>query len=206
MTESEAKHRELTVLRVQAFTDLFGTKPVAVFPHHQLTGDPAEPFPIDVFVFPFGTAEGPAVAAVTNGMSDRRMTDPEDAGKWARRELVQYFRECTPAHARRLRHMAWLPLFDGFLLDSLHSVSWPWPAVEGTPWRNGFFLEPLVRSHREFAFEAETDPASLLWHVPISDEERAYKLEHGANALLDRMDAVKLPLIFDEANRRSLLE
>ena len=32
--------------------------------------------------------------------------------------------------------MAWLPLHDGFLLDSHHTIAWQWPAVEGTPWKN----------------------------------------------------------------------
>src|SRR5207244_5019967 len=45
----------------------------------------------------------------------------------------------------------------------------------------------------------------LLWHIPISDEERAFKQEHGSNALLDRMDKVKLPWLFDESNRPSLV-
>ena len=64
-------------------------------------------------------------------------------------------------------------------------------------------LEPHVR---EFVFEVEGDPVSFLWHVPISDEERAYKQEHGANALIDRMDAVGLPWVFDENNRPLLVE
>jgi hypothetical protein len=44
--------------------------------------------------------------------------------------------------------MAWLPLFDGFYLDSHLSVAWEHPAVPGTPWKNAFFLLPLIRSHR----------------------------------------------------------
>ena len=134
------------------------------------------------------------------------MADAQDPGKWARRELVQYLRECTPGHARRLRDMAWLPLFDGFLLDSHHSVAWPYPAVEGTPWKHAFFLEPIVGAHRAFRFAVEGDEASLLWHIPISDEERAYKNEHGSNALLERMGAVKRPWVFDEGDRPPLVE
>jgi len=65
---------------------------------------------------------------------------------------------------------------------------------------------PPIKSHREFIFEVEGDKVSFLWHIPISDEERAYKKEHGSNALIDRMDAVKLPWVFDESNRPPLLE
>ncbi len=205
MSPNEAKHRGLTAIRARAFLELFETRPVAVFPYHQLSGDPNEPFPIDVFVFPMQDEDRPIVAAVTNGMSDHRMVDAEEPARWARRELIQYLPQCTFGHARRLRDMAWLPLFDGFLLDSLHSVAWEWPAVEGTPWKNAFFLEPVLRSHQEFAFEVEGDRASLLWHIPLSDAERACKLEHGSNALLDRMDAVELPWVFDETNRPPLV-
>ncbi len=55
-------------------------------------------------------------------------------------------------------------------------------------------------------FEVEGDKASFLWHIPISAEERAYRQEHGADALIDRMEAVDLPWVFDENNRPSLVE
>lgn len=201
----EARHRELTELRLRAFTTLFGDKPAAVFTHPELGGSADDHFFIDVFLFSQETPLGPIVAAVTNGMSDQRMIDGEDPERWSRRELIQYFRECSKGHARRLRDMAWLPLFDGFLLDAHHSIGWDMPAVEGTPWTNAFFVEPLVKSHREFVFEVEGDKSSLLWHVPISEQEREFKKEHGSDALLDKMDAVQLPWIFDENNRPSLL-
>jgi hypothetical protein len=200
---NESKHRELTARRAQDFIGLFGTKPTAVFSSLQLGSD--EHFLIDVFAFPLESPSGPVVAAVTNGLSDFRMTDTDEPGAWSRRELIQYLRQCTGGHARRLRDMAWLALFDGFLLDAHHSLAWPHAAVEGTPWKNAFFLEPILRSHREFAFEVEGDRGSLLWHIPISDEERAYKREHGSNALIERMEAVQLPWVFDEGSRPPLL-
>ena len=71
---------------------------------------------------------------------------------------------------------------------------------------NAFFLAPLIKSHRECICEIEGDPVYFLWHIPISDEERAYKQEHGADALIDRLEAVQLPWVFDERNRPDLLE
>jgi hypothetical protein len=47
---------------------------------------------------------------------------------------------------------------------------------------------------------------TFLWHIPISDKERAYKLEHGADALIDRPEAVNLPWVFVEENRPALVE
>jgi hypothetical protein len=206
MTPEEAKHMQLTLVRAKAYEELFGCKPDAFFASHQLKGA-ADPGFIDVFVYPIEMAgvEGPIYAAVTNGMSDRRMAEGDDPGQPRRRELIQYLRKCTPGHAKRLRDMAWLPLHDGFLLDSHHSIAWDWPAVAGTPWKNAFFLRPLIKPHTEFTVEIEGEPMSFLWHIPISDEERALKQQQGSDALLDRMQEVKLPWIFDEANRPSLI-
>src|SRR5262249_52751196 len=146
---------------------------------------------------------GEFVALVTNGMSDLRMADPDGEAPPAslRRELIQYLPRATPEHARRLYQMAWLPHFDGFLLDEQHTVAWEWPAVEGTPWKNALFLRPLLRSHAKFQFQLDEDTVSFLWHVPISDAERAFILEDGVDEFLDRMDQVELPFLFDEANR-----
>jgi hypothetical protein len=91
-------------------------------------------------------------------------------------------------------------------LPSHHTLAWEWPAVDGSPWKNAFFLLPLPSPHREFAFEIDGDPVSFLWHIPISDQERAFKQELGADALLDRMGEARLPWIFEEANRPSLVD
>jgi hypothetical protein len=152
MASARDKHLELTAARGRAFEDLFGDKSVSVHFYHEFGADTDERFFIDVFLYSIDTWIGPVVVAVTNGMSDYRMVDDQ---RWSRREILQYFRECTKDHASRLQSMAWLPLFDGFFLDSHHSVAWPFPAVEGTPWNNAFFLEPLIRSHREFRFEVD---------------------------------------------------
>jgi hypothetical protein len=201
----ESKHRELTTIRAAAYETLFGCTPVMAWPYRELGDSSEDGIFIDVFAYTLEGPDGDLVAAVTNGMSNRRMVDPEDPTLFSRRELIQYFRTCTNAHAKRLRDMAWLPLFDKFLLDSHHSIAWEWSALEGTPWKNAFFLEPIIRPHQAFSVPIEGDDMSFLWHIPISDAERDFKREHGSNALLDRMSEVKLPWIFDETNRPSLV-
>jgi hypothetical protein len=63
------------------------------------------------------------------------------------RELIQYLPQCDEAHARR--RATWPgPLSRRVFLDSHHSIPWRHAAVEGTPWKNAFFLEPLLKSHR----------------------------------------------------------
>lgn len=198
------KHKALTAVRAKAYGELFGRTPSTIFPPHALFKKPDEQFFIDIVVYSLETQSGEIDVAVTNGMSDQRMADTDTKHDFHRRELIQYFPKCTEGHARRLHDMAWLPLFDGFYLDSHHSVAWTQPAVAGTPWKNALFLLPLIKSHREFEFEVEGDRVAFLWHIPISDEERAYKQEHGADALIDRMETVDLPWVFDENNRPSL--
>jgi len=199
------KHQALTAVRTKAYEEFFGCEPSATFPPHALFKKPDERFLIDIFVYTVDTDSGEIEVAVTNGMSDQRMVDAADSDIWSRHELIQYFPKCTEGHARRLHNMAWLPLLDGFLLGAHHSITWDHPAVAGTPWRNGFFLTPLIKPHRTDVCEVEGDSVSVLWHVPISDEELAYKKEYGADALIDRLGAVELPWVFDENNRPDLL-
>ena len=200
------KHKALSPVRAKAYEDLFGCKPSMVFTPSALFKKPDERFLIDIFVYPQETQWGHIEVAVTNGMSDQRMAQAAYPTEWHRRELIQYFPKCTEGHARRLHDMAWLPLFDDFYLDSHHSIAWEHAAIPGTPWKNAFFLAPLIKSHREFVFEAEGDKVSFLWHIPISVEECGFKREHGAEALVERMGTSNLPWIFDESNRPSLIQ
>lgn len=84
---------------------------------------PDERFLIDIFVFILQTGSGDIEVAVTNGMSDQRIADPDYLLEWHRRELIQYFSKWTEGHARRLHDMAWIPLFDEVYLDSHHSIA-----------------------------------------------------------------------------------
>jgi hypothetical protein len=202
MSPAEARHRDLTAPRIQAYLRLFGADPSEIYSSFRFSDD--ERYLIDVFVFPLD-ADEPVVAAVTNGMSNQRMVDANDPQRFARREMIQYFRTCDEAHARRLRDMAWAPLFDNLFIDSHLTLLWPHAAIPRTPWKNGFFLEPIVRQHRDFRCNSEGDEVSFLWHIPISDPEREYKVNHGSNALIDLMAAASLPWIFDENNRPPLL-
>jgi hypothetical protein len=208
MTEAEARHKKLTEIRGLAYADLFEGEPDLVFPALQLRNGEDDPFLIDVFAYSMNVEgqDGDVFAAVTNGMSDHRMAEGDEPDQPRRREIIQYFRVCTDAHAKRLRDMAWLPLHDGFLLDTHHTFRWEWPAVEGTPWKNALFLVPLWKTHREFAVEVEGEDVSFLWHIPISDAEWAYRMEHGVDGLIDRMQETKLPWIFDEDDRESLVD
>ncbi len=199
-------HKALTKIRLAAYENLFGSAPSQVFTPSSMFKLPDDRILIDVYVFTLEYNEGEIDVAVTNGMSDERMKNTEDPDSPLRREILQYFPKCTVNHARRLHDMAWLPRFDEFTLDSHHTIAWNSAALEGTPWTSAFFLRPIIRSHTEFECLIEGDEMSFLWHIPISEAERSYKVEHGADSLIDRLEAVDLPWIFDESNRPSLIE
>jgi hypothetical protein len=206
--EAMAIHQQCTAVRAGAYNKLFGSKPVAVYPFHQLRGKEDGPFLIDVFGYPL-EVEGmdkPALAVVTNGMSDQLMAlDRERPKSPRRRELIQYMRECPLSRAQRLRDMAWLPLFDGFLLDTRDTVAWELPPKDRSPLQHGFFLEPIWTPHQGPFAKIAGDELSFLWHIPISSSELAFKREQGANALLDLMGEAKLPWLFEEESRPSLV-
>lgn len=206
MNELQQRHEALTKIRLAAYEELFCCKPSHVFSPAAMFKSPDATILIDVYVFTLEFGDGEIDVAVTNGMSDERLKNTEDPESPLRREILQYFPKCTADHARRLYDMAWLPRFDEFTLDSHHTIAWNSAAIEGTPWTSAFFLRPIIRSHTEFECLIEGDEMSFLWHIPISEAERAYKVEHGADALIDRLEAVELPWIFDESNRPSLLE
>jgi hypothetical protein len=197
-------HRRFSPARAQAYEDLFGGAPSAVFPATRFGSLNVSPL-IDVFVYPLeveGEA-GPIVVAVTNGMSDRRMTDPLRPAIPPRRELIQYFRVCDEGFARRLHDAAWLPHADGFAVDVYDTIAWP-DAPEGE-FRDSFFLRPIWDPHAALRVPIESDNMSLLWHIPLTDAELAYKRVHGAEALIDRMEEVDLPWVFDPNNRPPLV-
>lgn len=205
MSNKKSAHLLLTERRAKAFSRLFGGKPDKVFPFHSFN-DAADAYLIDVMVYRLDLAEftGRVVAALTNGMSDYIMTD-EQTGERSRCELIQYFHDCDLEHARRLYDLAWIPLFDEFALGPFQTMALPDAVLEGSPLKNAFFLPPIVTAHRDFELDIEGLPLQLLWHIPISDAELAYKKANGVDALVKRMEAVELPWIFDEAERPDLL-
>lgn len=206
MSDSLTEHQRLTVIRAAAYWQLFGCKPSNVFAHTLWSDPNDEPYRIDVFVYTVEAASGEIEIAVTNGMSNIRMPEPDYPTDYRRRELIQYLPKCTEGHAKRLRDMAFATMFDGFHLDSHHTMEWKVAAVPGTPWCNAFFLLPLIKPHREYEFELDGEPVSFLWHIPISVAERKFILENGTDEFIDRMDAADLPWIFDEQNRPVLVE
>jgi hypothetical protein len=198
-------HKKFTPIRTKAYEKLFGAKPTEVFAFHRFAAADTVCL-VDVFVYAL-EVEGldrPVMAAVTNGMSDLPMYHPEEPDVPLRRELIQYFPVCTEPYARRLHDCAWLPHYDGFALDLDDTISWPDQLVGEL--QHSLFLQSINRRHAEFRVEIDADEMSLLWHIPIADEELEYKQSRGVEALIDRMEKVRLPWLFDPETRPPLLK
>jgi hypothetical protein len=205
MANEHLQHLAFRKQRSRAFLKLFGRKPVNTFPFHVFSQDD-DAYPIDVIVFALDIEgiDTPVMAAVTSGMSDYIIKDME-TGAQTRCELIQYFHDCDFEHARRLYDLAWIPLLDEFSIGQYQTIAMPGAVMDGNPLKNALFLPPLLMAHRDFQFEIEKIPVSLLWHVPISDAELKYKKKFGVSALVERMAAVQLPWIFNEAERPPLI-
>src|SRR5262245_46556013 len=118
------KHKVLTAERIEAYAEILDPEPATIYSAKDLVKDSNAEILIDIFVYRLETPTQELDVAITNGMSDRRLPESDDE-EWVRRELIQYFPKCTPAHALRLYHMAWLPHFDKFYLDTGHTIAWP---------------------------------------------------------------------------------
>src|SRR5687768_2552362 len=102
MTDAEARHEKFTETRSRAYAELFDGEPDFVFPALRLRNGTDDPFLIDVFAYSMNVEgeDNDVFAAVTNGMSDHRMAEGDDPDQPRRREIIQYFRVCTDAHAK----------------------------------------------------------------------------------------------------------
>jgi hypothetical protein len=186
---------EFAKLRAIAYDELFQGPALRVM-SHELFSKPKMGGRVDVMLYKLEfRSTGEFQVAVTSGLSDYAMKLPKGAGV-LRRELIQYFRDPRPQDLARLHDMAWLPLAQRYSLDYFHTVG-PHP-VE---WPGSIFLPSLVQNHAKFEMKLGGDEVKLLWHVPLTQSELDYKLQHGADALLGKLEECQLPWIFDPQTR-----
>lgn len=169
-------------------------------------------WPVDLYRFA-PTPERPFYTLVTSGLSTRPMSVPEGVEEWARAELVL----CLPAdwpltlgeggdlgdlgdenHAwpsQLLRTLARLPHEHGTWLGWGHTVPNGHPplALAGTGF-TGSLIGPVVTLPDEF-LKVELEEGGPLWFYgvfPLYPEEIEFKLNQGAQALFDRLEAFRV--------------
>jgi hypothetical protein len=175
-------------------------------------GEPTERIPgvatprapaIDVLVHPPGHATRSFYTLVTSGMSDRPMHPPADVGRDGRRaELVLYVDLPGPSLARLLQTLARLPHEAGGWLGAGHTIpngDPPAPLFPGSRLSSVLLLDSVVAPERDTyrVVEIEGDPLHILWPVPLTAAELAFKIEHGSLALLDVFNERQFSFVLD---------
>lgn len=195
------QHARLTQQRVKEYDRLFGGRASAAFPYTLFSKEhkPDEPC-IDVFAYTLHQKGEHVYALVTNGMSDT----PLPGGGPHRVELIQYVARLDEEYAKQLHTMALLPHRGRFNIDAGDTISRPFPGVFNSRWQHGFFLQPGPQDHRQ-AMTIDTGNLSFLWFIPISEDELAFKNDHGLDTFLQVLDESELPWVFDETTRISMV-
>jgi hypothetical protein len=199
-------HGRLTKERVVSYDHVFGSRPIAAFPFTFFDyGYVGEDICIDVFIYEMHVKHEHIYALVTNGLSDRRMSDDTDAMNANRTELIQYVQRYSEDYAKHLHSMAWTAAFKDFRVDAGDTIASELPGVANSKWQHGFFLQPFLAEHRESGLMLAGDPLSFLWYIPISTDELEFKREHGLQTFLAVLDESELPWVFDEQTRISMV-
>jgi len=148
-----------------------------------------------------GSDEG--YVLLTNGMSERPMAIPHQAGAKARAELMWYVREATPEIGTTLRWLATVPFIDETWFGFGHRLPMPVPPIPGTDFKTFLFLTPVIASDQRIAetLAVAGDPVEILTVNLISDREYELIKHEGLDAFLDLLDENDYPPIFNPARK-----
>lgn len=148
---------------------------------------------------------GVPCTAVTLGMSGRRMSLPPEATDHpARAELIAYLPAADEEHTAWLAWLARLPFIDDTWFGHGHTIYSPTPLFPDSLLQHFLLLPSLVKGHRDMDVTVEGDAVGLWWVVPITDDERNFKLARGVDDLLEVFELKRLPLVIDPT-RKSLV-
>lgn len=167
---------------------------------------------IDVHVVP-PRPERPYYTLVTSGMSDLPMNAPEGAADWKYAELML----CLPPDwlltteafkdernywpVRWLKTLARFPHEYETWLSVAHTIpngEPPEPLADNTRF-TGFMLVPPLTTSVEFHELLVPPLRTIHFHalLPLTAAEMAFKLKHGADALMERLEKAKVTELMD---------
>jgi hypothetical protein len=122
-----------------------------------------------------------------------------------RAEILLYASEASGWMFNVLKGLAEMPFDQSSFLHWGHTVPNGKPmTAQPSLLTNFFFFQPCMEAEDFDQLVIEGDEVSILWMVPITDAELAYKRAHGANALLDLFAEHELSQVIDES-RASLV-
>ncbi|MEZ4363555.1 MAG: suppressor of fused domain protein [Kofleriaceae bacterium] len=181
---------------------------------HELNGE--APPNIDVHVIP--PIDEPVITLFTTGMSDHLMTLPPEVSLPRRAELILRLPEGWPISEealadprtgwpfRWLRLLARIPhRYDSWLAPT-HTIpngDPPRPLTDDTKQCCMLTVPPICVEDAADVVSSPSGPIMLLSVMPIYEAEMRFKLERGANALIERLSAAGIDDVVD-LQRRSV--
>lgn len=167
--------------------------------------DAASPDAIEILAYardfsPYEDEEDEGYILLTNGMSERRMTMPQDAGEAPpRAEIMWYVREPAEEFVANLRWLARYPFVDNTWFGIGHRIPMPEPPVSGTDFKTFLLLTPIIEPDQRIAdaLQIGGDPVEILTVNLISDAEYDAIKSEGLDPFLDLLDDEDYPPIFD---------
>ncbi len=192
---------DATRRREEVYQELLGPFEAVYLPDLERPPEEGEGPEVAVYVFARDLGEGTFYTLTTGGMSDARMHLPPDLpeGIPPRAELLLYVRELREDYVSLLRWLARFPFRDETWLGFGHTVALAEPPFPGSALRHLLLLTSVVSPDRELSQRliVKDEPVEFLWVVPITEEERDHKIEHGVHALLDLFETHSHPWILD---------
>lgn len=186
-------------------------EPTSVF--HEIVSDRVH---MDVHLVP-AAKDRPYITLVTAGMSARPMTMPdamEDKDEWSHAELCVFLPPDWPIAQdalkdesnywpiRLLKTLGRLPHDYGTWLGWGHSIPNGDPAqpyAPDTKLCGAIIIPPFVQGESLFIADGEP-PLHIFQILPVTDAEMKYKLQHGVDKLLEKLEK-KLPDIYGPIDR-----
>lgn len=165
---------------------------------------------IDIHIVPPG--DEPVLTLFTTGMSEHLMTMPPEVPLPRRAELIMRLPETWPitdeslADPRTawpihwLRTLARLPQRYGTWLAPTHTIpngEPPQPLSQDTRMCCMFTVPPICVDEKADVIETPRGPVMLISLVPIYEAEMRFKLERGADALIELMAAAGCDDVLD---------
>jgi hypothetical protein len=174
--------------------------------HELLPGSQA----IDIHIVPAG--DEPVLTLFTTGMSEHPMTMPPGVPLPRRAELIMRLPETWPITEESLadprtawpiqwlRTLARLPQRYATWLAPTHTIpngDPPQPLSVDTGMCCMFMVPPICVEEKADVIETPRGPVMLISVVPLHAAEMRFKLEHGADALIERMAAAGCDDVID---------
>jgi len=156
---------------------------------------------VDIYQFE-PTAKRPYWTLITGGMSDEPQPLPTDCPEHIspRAEIMMYVSKPAGWMFSVLKGLAEMPFDDNTYIHWWHTIPNGMP-MTATPssLTSYFFLPPYFEAKRFGGLKLGGDAVDFLWMIPITEAEREFAMEHGSQALEDKLEEAEMSQVVDES-------